>query len=149
MLKKHSSSIEGDSDHRTLSDHGDNQLLVDDHSEGDDSDMSEDELEEFCESSWESDPEEVKEEDKMKLKQPDRKASSSFNINDLDSSSEEDANSENMSQNAWEIREETEYKKEKASYRDYLRNEILAMHEGEHDHLSTPERNKATEHYEK
>lgn len=97
MLKKHSSSIEGDCDNRTLSDHDDNQLLVDDHSEGDDSDMSEDELEEFCESSWESDPEEVKEEDKMKLKQPDRKASSSFNINDLDSSSEEDANSENMS----------------------------------------------------
>ena len=112
--------------------------------------MSEDELEEFCESSWESDPEEAKDEGKTKLKKPDRKVSTSFNINDLDSSSqEEDANSDNMSQNAWEIREETEYKKEKASYRDYLYNDVRAMQDGEHDHLSTPERQKATEHYYK
>ena len=59
--------------------------------------MSEDELEEFCESSWESDPEEVKEEDKLKLKKPTKKASADLNLLDLDSSNDEEVKSENMS----------------------------------------------------
>ena len=89
--------------------------------------MQENEIEEFCEtSSWEtsSDQEEFYDLSAEKAIKPQQRSPTMNNSNPPEDSggSEEgsDAESEKISQNAWEIREENKYREEKRSWREYL-----------------------------
>ena len=97
--------------------------------EENDMDMQENEIEEFCEtSSWETLSGEDEYYDLDKDNKSKRKKSEGSQRNDT-IRTESDEDSDQISQNDWEHREETSYKKEKIAWREHLQKQTMIRQE--------------------